>query len=258
MGFPPQVVPLGSEPPAPPGAIVVMGAESGFAVPARRFTLLFGRDRDDVHVPVGVNDSAVSRKHGVFTCTGESGEWWLRNTGRLPIELPGGALMLTGHERRVEPGHTPLVISSSTYSSYLLDVHVVGYGGPQPAGTTGATTVDPQTVYELSPSERLVITALAVRYLQGHDRHPVPLSWKQAERIANRSLHSAKDWTERMVANAVAAVRQRLHDRYGVPGLTSEEVGAPVGTTLTHNLIVELLRTTTLTPQDLTLLSDLD
>ena len=50
MGFPSQVVPLGSEPPAPPGAIVVLGAESGFAVPARRFTLLFGRERDDVHV----------------------------------------------------------------------------------------------------------------------------------------------------------------------------------------------------------------
>lgn len=177
MGFPPQMVPPGTEPAAPPGAIVVMGAESGFAVPARRFTLLFGRERDDVHVPIGVNDSAVSRKHGVFTCTGENGEWWLRNTGRLPIELPGGALMLTGHERRMEPGHTPLVISSSAYSSYLLDVHVVGYEGPQLAGTTGATTEDPQLVYELSPPERLAITALAARYLQGHDRNPLPLSW---------------------------------------------------------------------------------
>lgn len=258
MGFPPQVVPLGSEPPAPPGTIVVMGAESGFAVPARRFTLLFGRDRDDVHVPVGVNDPAVSRKHGVLTCTGEGGQWWLRNTGRLPIELPGGALMLTGHERRMEPGHTPLVISSSAYSSYLLDVHVVGYGEQQPPGTTTATTADPRTVYELTPSERLVITALAVRYLRGHDRNPIPLSWKQAERIVNQCPHTTRDWTEKTVANAVGAVRQRLHGRHGVPGLTSEEVGEPVGTTLTHNLIVELLRTTTLTPQDLTSLTDPD
>lgn len=258
MEFPPQVVPLGGEPAAPPGAIVVMGTENGFAVPARRFTLLFGRERDDVHVPVGVNDSAVSRKHGVFTCTGEGGEWWLRNTGRLPIELPGGALMLTGHERRMEPGHTPLVISSSTYSSYLLDVHVVGYERPRPPGATSATTVDPRTVYELSPPERLAITALATRYLQGHDRNPLPLSSKQAAQIANQSPHSTKCWTDKMVEHTVATVRQRLHDRHGVPALISEQVGGPVGTTLTQNLIAELLRTTTLTPQDLTLLADLD
>lgn len=79
----PRTVPPGGVPPAPPGAIIVMGAEGGaeggIAVPAARpFTLLFGRERDDVHVPVGVNDPAVSRKAGVFTCTGQGGERWLR------------------------------------------------------------------------------------------------------------------------------------------------------------------------------------
>lgn len=257
-GFPPQAVPPGDEPLAPPGAIIVMGAQGGFAVSARRYTLLFGRERDDVHVSVGVNDPAVSRRHGVLTCTGEGGEWWLRNNGRLPIELPGGTLMLTGHERRMEPGHTPLVISSSTYSSYQLDVHVVGYEGQQQLSAASVATVDPKMVYELSPHERLVITALAVRYLQGYDRHPLPLSWKQTARIANQSPCTTRQWNERTVALTVDAVRQSLHDRYGVPGLTSQEVGQPVGTTLTQNLIRELLRSVSLQPQDLALLGDVD
>lgn len=258
MSFPPQVVPPGREPPAPPGAIIVMGAEGGFAVPARRFTLLFGRERDDVHVPVGVTDPAVSRQHGVFTCAGEGGEWWLRNTGRLPIELRGGALMLTGHERRMAPGHTPLVIASSTHRSHLLDVRVVGYEGPQPREATDATTADPQTVYELSPQERLVLTALALRYLQGHDRSPLPLTWAQTAQIANRSPYSTKRWNEKRAERIVGVVRDRLRERHGVPELTCEEVGQPVGTSLTQNLIGELLRTTTLAPQDLVLLGELD
>src|SRR5436305_1945033 len=115
--FPPQILPPGSPsdrvPPAPSGTIFVLGPEGGYAVPRRRYTLLFGRDRDDVHVPVGVDDPTVSRRHGVFTCTGPDGDWWLTNTGHLPIELPDGALMLSGHRRIIEPGYTPLVINSA-------------------------------------------------------------------------------------------------------------------------------------------------
>jgi hypothetical protein len=52
----------------------------------RKFTLHFGRETDDVHVPIGINDPHVSRLHGVLMCDGR--EWWVRNEGRLPIQLP--------------------------------------------------------------------------------------------------------------------------------------------------------------------------
>jgi hypothetical protein len=51
----------------------------------------------------------------------------------------------------------------------------------------------------------------------------------------------------------VLAVRQRLSAK-GVPGLTREEVGEPVGNTLNHNLLVALLRSTTLRPADVEVL----
>jgi hypothetical protein len=260
--FPPQWIPPGSPadrvPPAPPGTIFAVGPEGGFAAPPRRYTLLFGRERENVHVPVGVSDPVVSRTHGVFACVGEGGEWWLRNTGRLPIELPGGALVLTDHQRRMQPGYTPLVISSSPRRSHLLEVRVVGYDGPQPHTVTSASTADPTTVYELSPPERLVLTALAMRYLEGDDQHPQPLTWKRTAQIARQSPHSTKCWTKPNVEHTVEAVRGRLRTRHGVAGLTRGEVGENVGTTLNGNLIRELIRTATLTPQDLALLGERD
>jgi pSer/pThr/pTyr-binding forkhead associated (FHA) protein len=105
--FVPQVLPgsirsLASDvPPAPPGTIFVLGAGGGFAVPPRKFTLHFGRDRDDIHVPVGIDDPYVSRLHGVIV--GDGRDWWLRNKGKLPIRLPGEAMLLSGHELLIEP-----------------------------------------------------------------------------------------------------------------------------------------------------------
>ncbi|MDH6139158.1 hypothetical protein P3T35_001158 [Kitasatospora sp. GP30] len=256
--FPPQILPPGSPadrvPAAPPRTIFVLGPEGGYAVPPRRYTLLFGRDREDVHVPVGVDDPTVSRRHGILTCTGADRNWWLVNTGNLPIELPGGVLVLTGHKRIVEPGYTPLVINSSKRRSHLVEVRVVDGDDRQPRSTTGAETVDPETVYELSPHERLVLTALARRYLLGQDAFPLPLAWEDTARLANSSPYAAKSWTHKSVANTVEDVRERLHRR-GVRGLLREEVGEPVGSTLSVNLIRELLRTATLSAQDLELLS---
>ena len=259
--FPPQVLPPGSPadkvPPAPPGTIFVLGPEGGYAVSPRRYTLLFGRDRDDVHVPVGTDDPTVSRRHGVFTCTGPDGGWWLRNTGRLPIELPDGALMLSGHTRPIKPGYTPLVINCSTQRSHLVEVRLIDEADSRPRSTTRAETIDPETVYELSPHERLVLTALAKCYLEGHERCPQPMTWQDTARIANDSPHATRNWTHKTVANTVVDVRDRLHRR-GVPGLVRDEVGSNVGATLSANLIRELLRTATLSAQDLELLGECD
>ncbi|GAA2621530.1 FHA domain-containing protein [Streptomyces tubercidicus] len=259
--FPPQMLPPGSPsdrvPSAPPGTIFVLGPEGGYAVPPRRYTLLFGRDREDVHVPVGVDDPTVSRRHGIFTCTAADGDWWLVNTGHLPIELPDGVLMLAGHKRLIESGYTPLVINSSKRRSHLVEVRVVDEDDRNPRSTSGAETVNPETVYELSPQERLVLTALAQRYLEGHDAFPLPLAWEDTARLANASPYAVKSWTHKSVANTVEDVRERLHRR-GVRGLLRDEVGEPVGSTLSVNLIRELLKTATLSAQDLELLADKD
>lgn len=262
--FPPQWLPPAGAadgvPGAPPGTIVVLGAEGGYAVPPRRYALLFGRNREEVHVPIGADDPDVSRTHGVFTCTGQDSGWWLRNTGRLPIELPeaGGALILKGQEMPVESGDTPLIISSSRHRSHLVQVHVVSGKEPQRADvTTDGPTADPDVVYELSPQERLVLTAMARNYLERPNRYPVPLTREETAEVANASPYTSKTWNEKTVGNTVERVRRRL-ERLGVQGVTRAQVGEPVGNTLNHNLIRELIKTATLEAQDLELLAQQD
>jgi hypothetical protein len=58
----------------------------------------------------------------------------------------------------------------------------------------------------------------------------------------------------RTVEAKATDVHRFLIREKGVPGLTREEVGEPAGNMLNHNLIMELLRTITLMPQDLRLL----
>ena len=198
-------------------------------------------------MPVGTDDPHVSRRHGVLTCTGR--EWWLRNTGGLPIEMPGRAILLNGHERRMEPGYVPLVIASSKRRSHLVEVRITDTAAGDTAYATNAPTKPPQEVYELDFQERLVLTALAQRYL-GQDMYPQPLTWQQVADSLNRAPANTRIWTARSVESKIAEVRRRL----AVPGTSREEVGEPVGNLLNHNLIQALLKTTTLMPQDLHLL----
>jgi hypothetical protein len=254
--FTAQVLPTGTRslvddvPTAPPGTIFVLAEDGGYAVPPRSYTLLFGRDRDEVHVAVGTDDPCVSRKHGVFTCVGQ--EWWLRNTGSLPIEMPG-SLLLTGHERRMDSGFTPLVISSSKRRAHLVEVRVTDSDRPEVACGIDAPTTQPEDVYELSFQQRLILTALAERYLT-QDPYAQPLTWQEVADSLNRAPSNSTVWNSRKVGAKVEEVRWFLSREKGVPGLTREEVGEPVGNMLNHNLIMELLRTTTLLPQDLRLL----
>jgi hypothetical protein len=242
-------------PPAPPGTIFALAADGGFAVPPRKFTLHFGRGKDDVHVPVGVNDPYVSRLHGVLV--GDGREWWIRNKGALPIRLPGEAMLLSGHELPVGPGYTPLFIDSPKRGSHLLEVHVVGPRITDPVGDEYSRT-NPPDVYELNRVERLVLTALAQRYLQ-QERYPQPVSWNQVADNLNR-LPGERKWTPKIAAHIVGAVRERLAEGPdAIPGIRREDgVGEPVGNTLNHNLIRALLRSTTLMPVDLHLLGEDD
>lgn len=262
--FVPQALPestrslAGGVPQAPPGTIFALGAEGGFAVPPRKFTLHFGRGIGDVHVPVGVNDPHVSRLHGVLVCDGRA--WWVRNKGRLPIRMPGDAMLLSGHELPVEPGYTPLFIDSPERRSHLLEVHVVG---PRITDTVADeySRTTPPDVYELNRAERLVLASLAQRYLR-QEPYPQPVSWNQVaddlNRLPGERLGGRGTWTPKIAAHIVGAVRERLAEGPGaIPGLRREDgVGEPVGNTLNHNLIRALLRSTTLMPGDLHLLEE--
>jgi hypothetical protein len=257
--FVPQVLPAstrslaGGVPPAPPGTIFALAADGGFAVPPRRFTLHFGRGSDDVHVPVGVDDPYVSRLHGVIV--GDGLEWWIRNKGKLPIQLPGDAMLLSGHELPIGPGYTPLFIGSAKGRSHLLEIHVVGYRTTDAVMEQRSRTRTPE-VYDLSLPERLVLTALAQRYLR-QERYPQPVSWNQVAGDLNRQP-DGRQWTPKTAAHIVATVRERLAEGPDpVPGIRREDgVGEPVGNTLNHNLIQALLLSTTLMPSDLHLLGE--
>lgn len=235
-------------PPAQPGTLFVMGVNGGMSVaPDAGFPVVFGRNEPDVHVCVAPDDTHVSRKHGYITR--EYSRWVLNNTGRLPIRLPGSRLVLGGDRAELPSGYTPLFIVAPK-REHLLEVRIAT---PAPgAGEDGlheAATRDGD-VWDLSATEKLVLVCLAQRYLR-NDPMPQPLPWAEvAAELAD--LCPAETWNWRRAARVVAGVRTRLSAT--VPGLMEDEIPQPVGNALNHNLITELLVTTTITKSDLALL----
>ncbi|MGH3874902.1 MAG: FHA domain-containing protein [Pseudonocardiaceae bacterium] len=238
-------------PPVPAGTLFVLGDRGGIsAAPTSRLTVVFGRNEPEVHVCVGAGDRGVSRRHGLLRHDGR--RWLVRNTGCQPIRLPGSQLLLSGHEEPLPVAYTPLFIRSARDREHLLEIRVTG---PVIAGHSDVrfddTTHHTGTIGELSERERLVLVTLGQRYLR-HEAYPQPLAWNTvAAELA--ALQPGQGWTAKRVEHVVAAVRARLAGR-GVSGLTRDEVGEPVGNVLNHNLILELLLSTTLVPPDLRLL----
>jgi hypothetical protein len=175
-------------PKAPVGTIFVKATQGGFAVPPRKFTVYFGRAMLDVHVPVGGKDQYVSRLHGVFTCDGT--QWWLRNEGGLPIQMLGEEPLLRGHEMPMRTGYTPLTIETPRRRSHWIEVHLIGSSLTGKDADSQASTIR-SDVYDLSPPERLVITALAQRYLL-QERYPQPVAWKQVADDMSRADPAAE------------------------------------------------------------------
>lgn len=236
--------------PARPGTIFVLALAGGVTMgPREGRTVLFGRNRDDVHVCVGEDDRQVSRHHG--TLTHRSGRWWMTNTGKRPIQLPGSRLLYVDEEEvPVIDGYTPVFVGGSTGRRHLLELYVTGPGGEVPAAYHREVTQPPRT-WRLQDEERLVLAVLGQRYLQ-HETRPQPLSWRQtADQLVE--LDPDGGWTPKRVEHLVTAVRTRL-SRGGIQGLTREEVGEPVGNALNDNLLRELMLSTTLIPPDLALL----
>ncbi|WP_433171701.1 hypothetical protein [Actinoallomurus sp. CA-150999] len=233
--------------PSAPGTIFALALTGGITVgPADGRQILFGRNRPDVHVCLGADDVRVSRHHGTLIHSG--GQWRVRNTGRMPIRIADRLLFPDEEPVVLQAGYTSIFVRGTR--DHLLEVFVTGSGYEQPVARHDAATVDP-TTWRLDPDERLVLVVLGQRYLL-HEPHPQPLSWQQtADNLAE--LQPGAGWTRKRVERLVGGVRNRLVQA-GVSGLTREEIGEPVGNTLNHNLIQEMLMSTTLVPRDLALI----
>jgi hypothetical protein len=235
-------------PPAQPGTLFVMGLNGGLSVaPDARFDVVFGRCEPDVHVCVGGNDPHVSRRHGYITC--EGGRWVLHNTGKLAIRFPGSRLVLGGHHAELPVAYTPLFIVAPRHE-HLLEVRIATKSAPPSRASRYETDTSEAAKWNLSPVEHLVLVCLSQRYLR-QDPHPQPLTWAQvADELGRRQPRER--WTSKRAAHIVTDVRKRLSPK--VHGLVEEEIPPPLGNTLNHNLITELLVTATIVESDLTLL----
>ncbi|MGW0521311.1 FHA domain-containing protein [Crossiella sp. NPDC003009] len=235
-----------------PGTLHVLSVTGGITVgPREGRQIVFGRNRPDVHVCVGEHDRRISRHQGALTRRGD--RWWISNLGRLPLRLPGARLLCNQDEPiPLAAGYTPLFVRGTSGREHLLEVHVRAQDGEGPDIQHGASTSPPHT-WALTPAEKLALVVLGQRYLL-HELYPNPLSWRQAAEHL-KEIRPEEDWTQKKVEHLVLGVRNRL-SRGGVPGLTREEVGEPIGNTLNHNLIRELMENTTLVPPDLGLLHD--
>ncbi|GAB3467462.1 FHA domain-containing protein [Actinophytocola sediminis] len=231
----------------PPGALSALAVTGGIVVsPQEGRTVLFGRNRPEVHVCIGEDDRRVSRLHGVLSNAG--GQWWVANTGHMPIRLPGSRWLFRDEEEiPLVAGYTPLFVRGSGRREHLLELYVAGDDGGRPVSLHREPTVPPSP-YRLSQDERLVLVVVGQRYLL-HEANPQPLSRRQAA-AQLAELAPSEDWTVKRVEHTVTEVRTRLSAQ-GVYGLVREEVGEPVGNLLNHNLLTELVQSTTLVPPDL-------
>jgi hypothetical protein len=237
-----------------PGSLYALAIGGGVTMgPSEGRTVVFGRNKPDVHVCIGEDDRRVSRQHGLLTH--REGRWWVSNTGRLPIRLPGSQWLFAMEESLpLGEGYTPLFVPGSRGREHLLELFVAGDDGKRPQTRHDAMT-DPPKTWRLLPDERLALVLLGQRYLM-HESDPQPQTRQQ---VAEQLVELAPDagWTHRKVEHLFAGVRDRL-SRAGVAGLTREEVGEPVGNKLNDNLIRALVLSTTLVPPDLRLLDALD
>jgi hypothetical protein len=240
-------------PPSAARTIYVLGISGGVAVtPADERAILFGRNRPEVHVCVGEDDPKVSRRHGLVGF--RKNRWWVSNTGIRPLRVAGARYLFPGEDPLPLPqGYTPLFVGGSRRREHLIELYVTGVEGVRPMARHHDPTEPPRS-WRLARDERLALIVLGQRYLW-HDFHPQPLNWQQtAEQLAE--LEPGETWTPERVERLVLGVRGRL-SQSGVPGLTRDEVGEPVESTLNRNLLTTLMLSATLVPRDLALLDEI-
>lgn len=227
----------GSDDPVPGGLLAQSRAGGVQVRPAEGRSVYFGRNFEEVHVGIGVDDRRVSRRQGVLTRRGE--RWWVVNTGNRPIRLPNSRwLYRDGEQVPLATGYTPLFVPGSGFREHLLELYVVG-PGRSVVTWPAALPVSCSTAVPLGADERLAVVVLAQRYLR-YESDPQPLTWPEAtDQLA--ALRPGR-WQERRLEQVVAGLRMRLN-RQGVAGLCGDE---PIAT-----LLRELVRAGVVVPPDL-------
>ncbi|MBL1065270.1 FHA domain-containing protein [Streptomyces sp. 7-21] len=243
----------GDRPSSQPGTLHARSLAGGIRVaPAPGRTIRFGRGgKPDTHLQVGRDDTHVSRRHGELTYRGRN--WWLRNTGQQLLRLPRGQLMHAATEPiPLSAGYTPVFVRGSGYREHLVELYVTDYDDDGPGAKETALTVAPKR-WPLSDDERLALIVIGQEYLR-YDPEPRPLVYRRA--VAQlRALQPEYGWTKRKVEDRVAAVRRRLHEAGTVRAkLVRDEDDDACDSTLMHNLLRELVESTTLVPPDLEVL----
>lgn len=235
--------------PCVPGTLFALSLTGGISLrPKEGRQVLFGRNQPQVHVCVGGDDLAISRVHGTIEHRG--GVWWIAAQGRSPVRLPDSRMLFAQADPApLGEGYTPVFLPGLRGREHLLELYVAGAAGGRPGPRHDEATRGPRP-WRLSEDERLVLVALARRYLMREGR-PAPLTWRQVAELLEEVAPG--HWTAKRTEHLVVAVRNRL-SAAGVAGLTREEVGEPVGNTLNDNLIHALLLSATLIPPDLALL----
>jgi hypothetical protein len=134
-------------PPSAPGTIFALAIGSGIAIkPRQGRTILFGRNRPEVHVCVGEDDQQVSRQHGLLTH--HRGQWRVSNTGRRPLRLPGSRMLSPDEEPvPLAEGYTPLFVPGSSGREHLLELYVTGPDGRRPSRSASRSAILSTTTY---------------------------------------------------------------------------------------------------------------
>lgn len=106
------------------GTLYVRTAEGSLRIrPEAVEPLLFGRNRNAVHICLGGDDRNVSRVQGSVTFHDRT--WWLQNRGRRRLQLPRGLELASGSDEwPLPPGHTVVFLRTNAIRVHILELYV--------------------------------------------------------------------------------------------------------------------------------------
>ncbi|MDL5158264.1 hypothetical protein [Actinomycetospora termitidis] len=241
----------------PADVLYVVTGDGGVRVDpgAREFRerpVLIGRNRPEVDVYLAPGDAEVARVQASLLFDGAT--WQLTNHGPLPCRLPAREVR-AGEVVPIGRGYLTVHLETRIGRHYLVEIRVTREREPPPPAPVDADDearleTDDVRVRrrDLAPVDRLVLVALARRYL-AFEPDPAPLPWAQ---VAAELDEVAPDrlWSRRVVENRVRRIREEMAAE-GLAGLRAEEIAPPLGNQINHNLILWLMNSRTIRPSDL-------